>query len=133
MIVADASIFIDALLDDGAARDRIEDETICVPHLVDIEVMSALRTLVLTRTLDLKAATKGRDEFCNLEIIRYQHLDLLPRVWELRDNLSAYDATYVSLAEFVDAPLVTVDARLAAAPGIHARVEVLPPSRRNQQ
>lgn len=131
MIVVDASALVDALAaeaPDPDLRARLaEDADLHAPHLVDIEVASALRRLVAVGELSDARAADARVDFADLTIVRYPHLPLLDRVWELRECLTAYDAAYVALAEILDAPLVTCDARLAAAPGHRARVESFAP------
>jgi predicted nucleic acid-binding protein len=130
MIVMDASALVEALLGMPAAEEVEEwlfdtEQTVHVPHLLDIEVTQVVRKY--TARGDIAAAT-GRTavaDLANLRLYRHSHELLLPRVWELRANLTAYDAVYVALAEALDAPLVTRDRRIAAAPGHHARVEVI--------
>ena len=130
MIVADASALVDVLLRVGET-DAIEARllnsglTLHVPHLIDAEVAHAIRRHAVTGAID---AERGRDllaDFVDLPMQRHAHDWLLPRVWELRHNLTAYDAIYVALAEALDAPLLTRDARLAAAGGHHATVELV--------
>jgi predicted nucleic acid-binding protein len=130
MIVMDASALVEALLGMPAAEEVEEwlfdtEQTVHVPHLLDIEVTQVVRKY--TARGDIAAAT-GRAavaDLANLRLYWHSHELLLPRVWELRANLTAYDAVYVALAEALDAPLVTRDRRIAAAPGHHARVEVI--------
>ena len=95
------------------------------PHLIDIEVANALRTLVLRKKLSTAAAGEALEDFAALRIQRYPHRALLPRIWELRDNLTPYDAAYVALAEALDAELLTTDGRIHDAPGHDARVTVV--------
>ena len=130
MIVADASALVDVLLrmrEADAIEARLLDSglTLHVPHLIDAEVAHALRRHAAVGAI---GAERGREllaDFVDLPMQRYPHDWLLPRVWELRHNFSAYDAIYVALAEALDAPLVTRDARLAVAPGHSAKVEVM--------
>ena len=126
MIVVDASIVFDALRGHLPVAARLVDETLAAPHLIDVEIASATRSAVAGGELTPARAEALLDDFADLDILRYQHTDLLPRVWELRHNLSAYDAAYAALAEWLDEPLVTRDARLARAPGVKAKVELLP-------
>lgn len=101
------------------------DESLHAPHLIDLEVAQALRRYVTTAQL---TPNRGREALEDLEAFplrRYPHAPLLPRVWELRSNLTVYDASYVALAEELGAPLLTTDRRLASAPGHHARIEIL--------
>lgn len=117
MIVLDASAAVLALLRDGDARRRLGVERVVVPHLIDAEVTSALRSQVLKHQVEERTAAVALDRWSKLGLHRYGMVGLLARVWELRANLSAYDAVYVALAEAVDGELVTADARLAGAPG----------------
>lgn len=126
MIVLDASAAVAALLNDGLARGLVSTETINAPHLIDTEVISTLRRQCRAGTLAPADARQALDVWAQLGIIRYAAAPLLDRVWELRDNASAYDAMYVALAESLDCPLVTADARLSRAPGIGCAVTVVP-------
>lgn len=130
MIVIDASVMADALLnirnsDAVAARLVAAAAELHAPHLIDIEVAHVIRRHTV---MGVVAAERGRaalQVLAAMPLTRYPHANLLPRIWDLRGNLSAYDATYVALAEALDAPLVTRDRRLAAAPGHSARIEVV--------
>lgn len=126
MIVADASVVVHALTGSQAAIDRLADEWVCAPHLIDAEVVSALRKAVMTKVVASDVAAYALAEYAQADILRYEHLGLLGRVWELRDNVTPYDALYVALAELQEVPLVTTDSRLAQAPGIRATVELIP-------
>lgn len=131
MIVLDASAVLELLLNtDGGAlvRDRIVDsrESLHAPHLLSVEVAQVLRCYVSTRSIGADTARAALDDLAMLDIARYDHEPLLARVWELRDNLTAYDAVYLALAEVLECPLLTFDARLAASPGHGASVEILP-------
>lgn len=126
MIVVDASALVDALAAEQPypeLRERLSAGRLHAPHLVDVEVANALRRLAAVGELSVARAADARADFAELIIVRYPHLPLLERIWELRGSLTAYDAAYVALAEMLDAPLVTCDARIAAAPGHRARVE----------
>lgn len=103
----------------GHANDDLH-----VPHLFEIEVMSVLRRYALGDILSPERARLALARLSTMRLTRYPHTALLRRIWELRDNITAYDAAYVALAETLDAPLVTMDGRLARAPGIRAAVEV---------
>jgi predicted nucleic acid-binding protein len=129
VIVLDASAVVDYVLWIGAApriASRISrtGEAIHAPYLLDIEVAHALRRYSLRRALSPERGAQALVDLADLRLRRYPHLPLLPRIWELRANLSAFDAAYVALAEALDASLVTSDAALARAPGHRARVEV---------
>ena len=126
MIVADASTVVAALFRDGMAREVVRREQVQAPHLVDFEVAHVLRARVRRQVID---ATTGWDllhRFRWLAITRHGTFAMLDRVWELRDNLTAYDAAYVALAEAIDCPLVTADARISRAPGLRCVVTVVP-------
>ena len=129
MIVVDASVIVE-LLARTARAAAIEErlfapgEVLHAPHLLDVEVAQVFRRLVLVGAADVDAAGKALAELAALPLVRHAHDPLLPRVWSLRDNLTAYDAVYVALAEALDATLLTCDARLSRAPGVAAHVEV---------
>lgn len=130
MIVIDASAEVAVLLNVGpeveGIRNRIArpGETLHVPHLFDVEVLHALRGLSLRGTVSPERSRLALSRLSDTQFTRYPHTTLMGRIWELRENLTAYDAAYVALAEALDAPLVTTDARLAQASGIRAAVEV---------
>ena len=107
-------------------RERMEreDNSLHVPHLFEIEVINALRHHALRHGISESRRLELLEDLTTMSISRYAHTAMLPRIWELRDNVSAYDASYIALAETLEAPLVTRDARLARAPGIRAEVEV---------
>ena len=129
MIVLDASAAIDWLLQ-TAAGQRIEqrifshNESLHAPHLLDLEVGQVLRRLVREGSVSAQRADQAIEDLLDLRITRYPHIVLLPRIWRLRHNLSAYDAAYVVLAEHLGARLLTRDARLASASGHTAPIEV---------
>lgn len=129
MIVADASALLDVLLRTPpglAIEERMlaAGETLHVPHLIDIEVAQTLRRYARAGQVGAERYREVLSDFATLPLRRYSHGFLLPRIWELRNNLTAYDAAYVALAEILDAVLVTSDRRLAAAPGLRAEIEV---------
>ena len=129
MIVVDASVLAPALGDDGVdgdeARSRLRGETLAAPELIDLEVCSVLRRLLLGGRLDRRRADLALADLSALPLRRVSHRVLLPRCWSLRDNLTTYDASYVALAEQLGALLVTADTRLSRAPGIRCQVEVM--------
>jgi predicted nucleic acid-binding protein len=128
-LVVDASAAVDYLLGFGAF-ERISErlaapgETLHAPHLLDVEVAHALRRLSSHATITPTRAQEALEDYAALRVRRHSHLPLLSRIWELRANVSAFDAAYVALAEALDAPLITADAALARAPGHVAEVEV---------
>lgn len=128
-LVVDASVLIMALADDGgegaAARGRLRGEALTAPHLIDLEVASALRTLTARGALTERRASAALRDLSDLPLQRAPHAPLLPRVWALRGTLTPYDAAYVALAEALEAPLLTADRRLAKAPGPRCPIEVL--------
>jgi len=130
LIVLDASAAVAVVLNLGSGAARIRermaesDDDLHVPHLFEIEVLSVLRQYFLRGELSQERARRALNRLSTLRFSRYPHTALLSRVWELRENVTAYDAAYVALAETLTAPLVTTDARLARAPGIRAPVEV---------
>lgn len=129
MIVLDASAVIELLLQTARGR-RIEarifegSELLNAPHLVDTEVLQVMRRLVIGRELTLAAADAAVRDLADLDLVRHGHEELAGRVWELRRNLGAYDATYLALAEALGATLVTCDRRFLRVPGRRAEVEV---------
>jgi predicted nucleic acid-binding protein len=130
VLVVDTSAFVAALVGrppDRRLADRLgSDGDLHAPHLLDVELLHALRRLVHTGRLSEERAADARSDFAELTIVRYGHRPLADRAWELRDNLTAYDATFVALAEALAVPLVTCDARLTRAPGHQAAVELFP-------
>jgi predicted nucleic acid-binding protein len=126
VIVLDASAAVSALLNNGEARRLVAAETIHVPHLVDAEVVSALRRQVIAGLLTARDAHQSLDVWRQLGLIRYAAPPLLERVWELRATVTAYDAMYVALAENLGCALTTADARLATANGPRCAITVVP-------
>jgi predicted nucleic acid-binding protein len=129
VLVVDASALVVALADDGPdgdlVRGRLRGESLAAPELVDLEVLSVLRTQLRVRAMDARRAGLALTDLADLPLRRAPHLPLLARCWELRDNLTVYDGAYVALAEALDVPLVTADTRLARAPGTTCQIEVL--------
>ena len=126
MIVIDASAALDALLSSGEARRRLGSESVAAPHLTDSEICHSLRRLCRLGTISDQEAERLLGDWARLGIRRFGMVALLGRIWELRDNLTAYDATYVALAEALDCPLLTTDVHLARAPGVRCSITVLP-------
>jgi predicted nucleic acid-binding protein len=128
VLVVDTSAVLEALISvtpDASLRTRLaEDGDLHAPHVLDVEVLHALRGLVRGGQLHADRAADARVDFADLAVTRYGHQPLADRIWSLRDNLSAYDAAFVALAETLEVPLITCDARLTAAPGIAAEVEL---------
>lgn len=129
MIVVDASVVVTGLADDGPDGDRVRarlgGETLAAPHLLDLEVASAWRRLVSAGALDPRRAALALTDLDALRVRRAPHRPLLGRCWELREDLTPYDAAYVALAELLTTTLVTGDRRLAGAPGLRCDVEVV--------
>jgi predicted nucleic acid-binding protein len=129
VIVLDASAAIDWLLQTSAGQ-RIEQriyshsESLHAPHLLDLEVGQVMRRLAREGTVSARRADQAIEDLLDLRITRYPHFVLLPRVWHLRHNFSAYDAAYIALTENLGARLITRDGRLASASGHCAAVEL---------
>jgi predicted nucleic acid-binding protein len=129
VIVLDASAAIEWLLQ-SPAGGRIDkrifspSQSLHAPHLLDVEVAQVLRRYVREKTISEQRGEEALEDLRDLPLNRYPHDFLLPRVWELRATLTAYDAVYVVLAEVLDAPLLTCDSRIASAPGHHASIEL---------
>jgi predicted nucleic acid-binding protein len=130
VIVVDASALLEFLLQTPLGRRvetrlfRDEDE-LHAPHLADVEVTQALRRLVRAGEVSPGRATEAIADLADLDLFRHSHFDLLGRAWQLRENITAYDAMYVALAEALDASIVTCDVPLANAPGHRAHIEAI--------
>jgi predicted nucleic acid-binding protein len=130
VIVVDASAMLEFLLQTALGtrvearlfRDRDE---LHAPHLVDVEVLQALRRLVRMGEVSPRRAEELVADLSDLDLHRHAHLDLLARAWMLRANVSAYDAVYIALAEALEAAIVTCDGPLATAPGSRVRIELI--------
>jgi predicted nucleic acid-binding protein len=130
VIVLDASAVVELLLDTVTGRRvaiLIEDAALGLhaPHLLDVEVASALRRLVRDGSLDDEEAHEAIGDLMALDLQRHSHEALLERAWDLRANVTTYDAVYVALAEALDVTLLTCDRKLARAPGSKIRVELI--------
>lgn len=130
MIVVDASALLEFLLQTllgtrVEARLFRDGDEFHSPHLVDVEVAQGLRRLVRSGEVSPERAADAIADLTDLDLHRHAHLDLLTRAWKLRENVTAYDAMYIALAEALDATVVTCDAPLAKAPGHRARVEAI--------
>ena len=130
MMVLDASVLLELLLGTERGRTiavRIADPAIGLhaPHLADVEVAQALRRYVGEGEIGASSAEAALEDLQSLDLERHSHEPLLGRVWALRENLTAYDAVYVALAEALDSTLLTCDGRLARAPGLSRRVELV--------
>jgi predicted nucleic acid-binding protein len=129
VIVVDASVLASALGDDGPdgdrARHRLAGERLFAPELIDLEVVSVWRRAARSGGLDDRRAGLALADLASIPLARASHRALLARIWELRTNLTPYDAAYVALAELLDSVLVTADRVFARASGIECEVEVL--------
>jgi predicted nucleic acid-binding protein len=128
MIVVDASVAFEVVLRTPlglSAGERLADEDQHAPHLVDVEIASALRRLVFAKEIGTDGAEEALLALMEWPLVRHAHTPLLPRIWALRHGISAYDACYVALAETLGAPLLTCDARLANAHGHSAKIELI--------
>ena len=125
MRIVDAGVVVELIAAD-LDPDRLGDEELGAPHLIDSEVMHVLRGLVHRGVLTEEQGTNALDGFARIMLTRFSAERLRPRIWALRHNLSGYDATYVALAEATSATaLVTTDARLARSPGPECRIDLL--------
>lgn len=128
MLVVDTSAVLEAIVavdpPTGLIERLAEDGDLHAPHLIDVEVLHTLRRLNALGELSEERASDARADFRELAIVRYPHVGLGDRIWELRHNLTAYDAAFVALAEALGVSLVTSDRRLSEAPGHAAQVEL---------
>lgn len=130
MIVIDASALLEMLLRTPRADQLLQrtlDPSVRMhaPHLLDVEVTQVLRRLALHKEITAARAEEALDDFSDLAIERHEHQALVSRIWRLRDSMTAYDGAYVALAEALNAPLLTCDAKLAGACGHRATIELV--------
>ena len=130
MIVVDASALLEMLLQTQRANQLMQralepSQRLHAPHLLDVEVTQVLRRLAQRKEITIARAEQALNDLTHLLVERHEHRALLPRVWQLRDSLTAYDAVYVALAELLGAPLLTCDGKIASAPGHDAKVVVV--------
>jgi predicted nucleic acid-binding protein len=129
-MVVDASALLELLLRTPAAEAVAERlfaprQTLAAPHLLDVEIAQVVRRYAANGEIDAARGRLALADLADLPLQRYPHDFLLPRIWDLRNNLTAYDAAYVALAEALDMPLLTRDRRLASAPGHRAQIELV--------
>ena len=129
MIVVDASVLAPALVDDGPigrrARGRLRGERLAAPMLIDLEVLATFRRIAQGDGVDERRLARAAGRLAHIRVRRMLHVPLLPRIWALRHNVAPYDAAYVALAEAMDVPLLTADARLASSPGVTCEVDLV--------
>jgi predicted nucleic acid-binding protein len=129
LIIVDASVIAPALADDDAdgarARSRLQGERLMAPEVLDLEVVSVIRKAFFDGALNRRRAELALADLVDLSLERVSHRPMLARIWELRQNLTPYDAAYVALAETINATLVTADRRLSQAPGSRCTIEYL--------
>jgi predicted nucleic acid-binding protein len=130
VIVVDASALLEVLLrttNATAVEERllVQWQTLHAPHLIDVEVAQVVRRYAASGEIDHERGKAALADLADLPLRRYSHDVLLPRIWELRNTVTAYDGAYVALAEALGAPLLTRDRRLANATGHRARVELV--------
>lgn len=133
MLVVDTSAVLAALVAAAVEQELVDrlsqDGDLHAPHLIDVEILHALRGLARSGAISDDRAQDVRTDVRDLALTRYPHEPLADRIWELRHNLSAYDAAFVALSEALGATLITCDAKLAASPNIAASVELFSPHR----
>jgi predicted nucleic acid-binding protein len=129
IVVVDASVLARAIGDDGddgeRARSRLLDERLFAPELLDLEVASVWRRAVRGGHMTEQRARQALADLAVLPLVRAPHASLMPRAWDLRDNLTIYDAAYVALAEALDAPLLTADRKLTRTSGTRCVFELV--------
>lgn len=130
MIVADASVVVELLLQRDivpSLRARLDGEAVHAPTVIEVETLHALRRASLAGVVSEDRAALARGVFASMPLVLYPHRPLMERMWSLRHTHTAYDASYVALAELLPAPLVTCDARLARSTGHDAVIELVGP------
>lgn len=129
VIVVDASVLAPALGDDSGdgdiARAKLSGQSLAAPELIDLETISIIRGLTRAGKLPPRRASEALADLAALPMARAGHRHLTPRCWELRDNLTPYDAAYVALAELLQVRLLTADAKLARSAGVRCDVELV--------
>jgi predicted nucleic acid-binding protein len=130
VIVVDASVLVSALIADDEAGERMRlrldaEDTVCAPEVIDLEVANAWRRDLLAGRIGEDRSRLALDDLASLPLARMPHRPLMPRIWELRHNLTPYDAAYVALAEALDVTLLTVDGRSTRAPSLRCEVELI--------
>jgi len=131
VIVLDASAAIELLLRTPTGN-RIEEivfstlESLHAPHLIEVEVAQVLRRYANAKRITSTRGAEALQDLADLSLTRHHHTPVLERIWQLRENLTAYDAVYVALAELLEARLLTCDGRMARAPNHRARIELIP-------
>ncbi len=132
VLVVDASVLTPDLTDAGdegaRLRDLLRGQTLAGPDLLRVEVTSVLRRLAASGRLELNVAETAFENLLAMPIDIYRTAPMLPRAWELRGNITSYEACYVALAEVLNCPLLTADARLARAPGPRCQIDLAPPA-----
>jgi len=126
-VILDASAAVDFVLDNEPSASWVVEqlraaERIRAPHLIDAEVLAAVRRAVMAGWIPPERGTRALADYAVLRLVRFPHKPLMARAWALRDNVTAADALYVALAETLGAPLVTTDASLARAPGLEIEI-----------
>lgn len=129
MIVVDASVFVTALGHDGdegrQVRERLRGQRVFAPEIVDLEVASYVRRAHREGRIGPQRAVQALGDLALASIARVSHTPFLSRIWDLRHNVTPYDAANVALAEVMEAPLLTADARLSRAPGLACEVVLI--------
>lgn len=130
MIVVDASVLVSALIADDETGERMRlrldaEDTVCAPEVIDLEVANAWRRELQTGNISEDRSRLGLGDLADLPLARMSHRPLMPRIWELRHNLTPYDAAYVALAEVLDVALLTVDGRSTRAHSLRCEVELI--------